>query len=286
MDTKSRDRVKRQNQWLHELTSVEPLALSMCKPVDLTKIEPEILEARNGQLLDVFNYWRVVLSSEPQQPSFAGAGRSSALLVRDKVSEAILGVVALSDPPNTSKPMMRLFQWDQHDDMRLAHQHQVIMMRRCLPIYEFGGMVGGKLLALVATSQEVMRLFELRFSFQYVYFIIRTLHGKGSQYNRLHTRGIELVEVDDEGKGFYAMELRKKGLQHMRTGAQVGGTRMYKLSDQVAHWKERWLASRLESTGLTSVITPFPDRYRLSHMLAEKRMTNLSLTGPENDSAD
>ena len=271
------DRVKRQNHWLRDLTDVEPLALSFLKPIDLTKIEPEVHECRTGQLSDVFDYWRVVLSSEPQQPSFAGAGRSSPLVVLDKTSGGILGVIALSDPPNTSKPMMRLFEWDKNDDMRLKHQHQVIMMRRCLPIYEFGGMVGGKLLALIATSQEVMRLYELRFSFQYVYFIIRTLHGKGSQYNRLHPRGIELVEVDDEGKGFYAMELRKKGLAHMRTGSPLGGTAMYKLGDQVAYWKERWLKARLESTGNSPIITFDPERYRLSNMLAAKRMTNVQL---------
>ena len=279
------DRVKRQNHWLHKLTSVEPVALSMLKPMDLTQIEPEVLECRTGQLADVFDYWRVVLSSEPQQPSFAGAGRSSALVVRDKTSGGILGLVALSDPPNTSKPMMRLFEWDKNDDMRLKHQHQVIMMRRCLPVYEFGGMVGGKLLALIATSQEVMRLYELRFSFQYVYFIIRTLHGKGSQYNRLNQRGIELVEVDDEGKGFYAMELRKKGLAHMRTGSTLGGTAMHKLGDQVAYWKERWLKARLESTGNSPIITFDPERYRLSNMLAAKRMTNVQLSAHE-DLAD
>ena len=280
------DRVKRQNHWLRKLTDIEPLALSLLKPIDLTKIEPEVLECRTGQVSDVFDYWRVVLSSEPQQPSFAGAGRSSPLVVMDKTSGGFLGVIALSDPPNTSKPMMRLFEWDQHDDMRLKHQHQVIMMRRCLPVYEFGGMVGGKLLALIATSQEVMRLYELRFSFQYVYFIIRTLHGKGSQYNRLHPRGIELVEVDAEGKGFYAMELRKKGLAHMRTGSPVGGTTMHKLGDQVAYWKERWLASRLESTGHSPIVTFDPERYRLSNMLSSKRMANVNLQEPENDSAE
>ena len=122
-----------------------------------------------------------------------------------------------------------------------------------------------------------MRLFELRFSFQYAYFIIRTLHGKGSQYNRLHPRGIELVEVDAEGKGFYAMELRKKGLAHMRTGSPTGGTAMFKLGDQVEYWKERWLKARLESTGNSLVITFDPDRYRLSNMMDAKRMTNVQL---------
>ena len=205
------DRIGKQNRWLREVCDVEEMALRMVVPIDLATMQPEIVEVRKGTLMQLHNYWRVVLSSEPQFTTFSGGGRSSALLIRDKVSGGFLGVVGLSDPPGCI-PMMKLFGWDVNDDARLARQHQVTMMRRCLPIYEFGQMTGGKLLALMATSREIVRVMEMRFSFQYAMFVIRTLHGKGSQYNRLNQRGIELIEVDESGKGFYAMELRKKGV--------------------------------------------------------------------------
>ena len=131
-------------------------------------------------------------------------------------------------------------------------------------------MTGGKLLALMATSREIVRVMEMRFSFQYTMFVIRTLHGKGSQYNRLNQRGIELIDVDEAGKGFYAMELRKKGLAYMRDGAPFGKTAMYPLAEQVAYWKTRWLPARMASTGNSSIITPDPERYRLSSMLYRK----------------
>ena len=287
LDTRRLDKIRKQNRWLRDACSVEEAALGMVKPIDLATMEPEVLECRNGQALQVFNYWRVVLSSEPQLPNFAGAGRSAALIVRDRTSGGFLGVVALSDPPNTSKPLMKLFGWDRNEDGRLARQHQVLMMRRCLPLYEFGQMTGGKMLALMATSQDVMRVMEMRFSFPYVFFVIRTLHGKGSQYNRLNQRGIELVEVDGEGKGFYAMELRKKGLAYMRDGAPFGKTAMYSLGDQVAYWQTRWLKARMESTGKGSLITPDVERYRLSKMLDSRRMSPTNLERLEqNDGAE
>jgi hypothetical protein len=277
------DKIKKQNLWLRDLCDVEEAALGMVKPIDLATMVPEVIECRNGQAVDVFNYWRVVLSSEPQLPNFCGGGRSAALLVRDRNSGGLLGVVGISDPPNTSKPLMKLFGWDVNEPGRLARQHQVLMMRRCLPIFEFGQMTGGKLLALMATSQDVTRVMEMRFSFPYVFFVIRTLHGKGSQYNRLNQRGIELVEVDAEGKGFYAMELRKKGLAYMREGTPFAKTAMYSLGDQVEYWKSRWLQARMASTGKGSLIEPDVERYRLSGLLDSRRMSPQSLKHQEQD---
>ena len=258
------DKIAKQNRWLRDVCDVEDVALAMVKPIDLATMEPEIVEVRKGILMQVHNYWRVVLSSEPQLTTFSGGGRSSALIMRDRTTGGFLGVVGLSDPPGC-KPLMKLFGWDTNEDARLARQHQVTMMRRCLPIYEFGQMVGGKLLALMATSRDIIRVLEMRFSFQYTMFAIRTLHGKGSQYNRLNQRGIELIEVDDEGKGFYAMELRKKGLAYMRDGTPFGKTAMYPLADQVEYWKTRWL------TGTHGEHRPRPGHFPRSRTLPAVR---------------
>lgn len=281
LDAKRLDKIAGQNKWLRKLCSYEDMALGMVKPVDLATMEPEIIECRKGDAQIMFSYWRVVLSSEPQLPAYSWYGRSAAFLIRDRVSGAFLGVFAMSDPPNTLKPMLRHFKWDENEDKRLAYQHQLLMLRRCLPLYEFGQMTGGKMMALVATSQEVLRVFELRYSFQFVYFVIRTLHGKGSQYNRLHPRGIELIEVDNEGKGFYGMALRKGALDYVREGKPYGKTAMWKLGEQVDFWKERWLAARIQSTGNPSLITPDAERYRLSNLIDSKRMTPAAIEAAE-----
>lgn len=280
------DKVRIQNRWLREVCDHEPLALSLCRPIDLMAMEPEVILAEAGQMMTVFDYWRVVLSSEPQQARFSGAGRTAALIVRDKISGGILGVVALSDPPLYWTQLMNHLNWASSVNspgglLRQQHQHRVFMMRRCLPVYEFGQMVGGKLLALIATSSDVMRLLELRYSFQFWLLGIRTLHGKGSQYNRLHDRGIELIDVDDTGHGFYAMELRKGARACLRGEKdKTGKTAMYTLAEQVQYWKTRWLPSRMESLGVGPLITPDPNAYRLSGRLDAKKLTLAHLEKP------
>ena len=269
-----REKVRKQNQWLRGLCDVEEAALRMCVPIDLMTCEPEVIVCDKGMSRDLFDYWRVVLSSEPQLPHFAGAGRSLALLIRDRVSGGFMGVVALSDPPNHWTQLIKMLGWDERDDLRLAHQHRICMMRRCLPVYEFGRMTGGKFLALTATSQEVMRVLDLRYSYQLLFLGIRTLHGKGSQYNRLQQRGIELYDVDDTNHGFYGMELRKKALSYLRGETdKYGKAANYSLKDQLAYWRERWLPARMKSQNTGPVIEIDPARYRLSDQLASKRAT-------------
>lgn len=269
------DKIATQNRWVRKLCDVEHQALAMCREINLATCEPEIIVADKGLARDLFDYWRVVLSSEAQSPHFAGAGRSIALMLRDRTTGGFLGVVGLSDPPNHWTQLIGHLHWTKENDhLRLANQHRIIMMRRCLPVYEFGQMTGGKLLALCATSREVLRLLELRYSYQYLFFGIRTLHGKGSQYNRLQQRGIELIDVDETDHGFYGMELRKKAVSFLRGEADVyGKTATYPFADQISYWRDRWLKTRMTSLSVGSTIKLDPDRYRLSSMLNQKRLT-------------
>lgn len=269
----NKNKVRRQNQWLRELCSIEDAALAMCKEVDLATCEPEVVSCDKGLARQMHDYWRVVLSSERQGASFSGGGRAIALMLRDRVSGAFLGVVGASDM-SADVQLREHLDWREKDDLRLAHQHRVFMMRRCLPVYEFGQMTGGKLLALMMTSRDVIRLLELRYSYQFLYFGINTLHGKGSQYNRLQQRGIELISVDDRNRGFYGMELRKKAVAFLRGETDAyGKTATYPFADQLGYWRERWLQARMTSLSVSSTITIDPRRYRLSAMLDAKRMT-------------
>lgn len=278
------DKIRTQNLWLRKLCNVEHQALAMCREIDLANFDPEVVVVDKGLGIDLFNYWRVVLSSEPQSPHFAGAGRSLALLVRDRISGGFLGVVALSDPPSHWTQLVNHLGWTRETEhLRLANQHRIFMMRRCLPVYEFGQMTGGKMLALLATSRDVIRTLELRYSYQFLLLGIRTLHGKGSQYNRLNQRGINLIDVDDTDHGFYAMELRKKAVAHLRGEADdYGKTLTYPLASQVEYWQERWLQARMTSLSVGPVIKLDPERYRLSSMLDAKKLTPETLHNPEN----
>ena len=125
----------------------------------------------------------------------------------------------------------------------------VVYITRCLPAFEFGSLTGGKLLALLASSRECIRMLEVTYSFRFAAMMVKTLHGKSSQYNRLNQRGLEFVGSFD-GRGLYMQELRKKGYRFLRGDvAKMGGMKGWSFADQVSYWKDRWLSIRLNEGG-------------------------------------
>lgn len=193
-------------------------------------------------------------------------------MVIDKKTGGIMGIVAVSDLRTTWRIVLAHFGWHEYPDLKQDHQHQLLMLRRCLPLAEFGAMTGGKLLALLVTSRDIIRMLEIKYSYQFLYFGIFTLHARTSQYNRLQARGIDYVGVDERGRGFYGIELRKKGVEHMRGKGAYGKPATFSFAEQLTYWKERWLSARMKSTGSGAIITPDKERYRLSAMMDAKRM--------------
>lgn len=273
------DKALEQNRWIRRLTNLETLALSMVKEVDLAKVEPELIECRPGIQQDLLAYWRVMLSSEVQNPSI-NQGRRSTFLVVDKPTGAFLGLFAVGDPPMQWPQLDHFFGWSyrneyggQYPAVKGQYVHRFLHLMRCLPIYEFGKMTGGKLLTLCATSRDVIRLMELRYSYSFLWFTVRSLHGKASQYNRLNARGLEYMGVDDSGRSMYMMELRKKAIRHFKDQVPWGKSATHPLADQVQYWKDRWLTARCRSQDVDSIIRPAPDAYRLSAVLDTKKAT-------------
>ncbi len=76
--------------------------------------------------------------------------------------------------------------------------------------------------------------------------MIKTLHGKSSQYNRLHTNGIEFCGAQEDGKGFYMMEFYERAKAFLLARTDDPGARLTKsYAEQVEHWKARWLPNRM-----------------------------------------
>jgi hypothetical protein len=116
----------------------------------------------------------------------------------------------------------------------------------------------------------VLRLHEIEYHLSVCAIIIKALHGKSSQYNRLHPRGIEYRGEVNSGAGFYVMLCRKNGKAHLLEQADDPGARItYSLGDQVQYWKERWLPNRVDLL-TNGLVVPDPKAYRLSDMIEKK----------------
>jgi hypothetical protein len=265
-------RVRRQFHWLTGVLDVEETALSLVKPFDVRTLDPELVACSGEHMLRLWGYWRVALSAEGQNWR-ASSGRFSPFLLLDRTSGALLGILNLADPPENWPAMDRYMGWGSGIRDKAAKKwrfvHRTLYLGRCLPIYDFGPYTGGKLMALAATSREVVALQDWRYSLEFLFFTVRTLHGRGSQYNRLHARGLRYLGSDEKGRGFYMMELRRDAIAHVKEGAALGPVIAPSFTDQVAWWKERWLPGRITHVG-TPIVTPDPDCYRVSRRFRDK----------------
>ena len=220
------------------LRKVEPQALQFWREPDWTRLEPQVVLCRTAEEKRVWDYYRYVISSEPQSQCVTW-GRETRWMVIDRVSGCMLGVMAIGDALDALPIRDQYIQWSE--EQRKAHIHRVLHLARCLPTQPFGG----KGMAMWAMSREVVRTVERRYSHAYAALTARTLHGRSSQYNRID--GLEFVGGDVKGMGFYLAELRKGALRFLRGEMTLERTKSTtrRLADVVQEWLERWYGPRL-----------------------------------------
>lgn len=95
-------------------------------------------------------------------------------------------------------------------DQISKESNHVMQISRCIPLQPFGSLLGGKLIALLLASREIVQLCDHKYACNTVAFLVKSLHGKSSQYNRLEERGITFVgEEPEKGHGLYVVECKK-----------------------------------------------------------------------------
>lgn len=262
-------------KWMTELTDIEALAMDLIRPFDPTKVSPILLRVTSRQEVNLFDYFRVLYSSDDQNTKVNVSGRTSNWMVFDEVSGAFLGLFSLTD---SVLPWVPFNEWaggviGARTGGHNTH-HTVINLRRCLPEPTFGQLTGGKFLALLASSRDVLSMYELRYSFPVTAIVVKTTHGKSSQYNRL--RGFEYRGLSHDGAGVYIVQCREHSKQFLLEQRLDPGRELtYGAADHVAHWKSRWLPNRIGRTD-NGVCRPDPTM-RLSDLIEAKvrqRMAN------------
>lgn len=260
-----------------DLTKVERQALSLIRPFDPHNIDPVLYDAASPDVLAIYSYFRVALSSAEQGVS-DGIGRSARYIMIDRVSGAFLGLFCLASPTSQIPLITRMCGWDEHVPMdgrprtnnafQFERYRSVLKLTRCIPLFEFGNLLGGKLLAMAAINSDIVRLFEVKYSLPFVAAYWTTLHGKASQYSRLEAHNIRLVGTDEfEGRerGVYWADMRKGAVEFLSGKKNSPGkiaTPNY--ADTLKEWTDRWYAPRLERLNITGLITPEVDQYRVS----------------------
>ena len=173
------------------------------------KIDPELVEVHSGSNEELlFRYaslhWSIPVSS--------GYGRRLRFLVKDRYTGKLMGLFGLGDPVISLRDRDQWIGWDQENRRkRLRHVVDAYVLG-AVPPYSF--LIGGKLIALLATSNKVRETFQRKYQGQTSLILNRTQCGKialittasalgrSSLYNRLKFNDRLAFEHVGHTKGF------------------------------------------------------------------------------------
>jgi hypothetical protein len=153
-------------------------------------------------------------------PFSKGYGRRLRFLVIDESNGKLIGLLALQSPPLSFPARDRLFRYPPGRKTELVNQTMDIQTLGAVPPYNH--LLGGKLIALIAASNEVRQAYQRKYSGRITEMEKRALpphlvaltttsaFGRSSLYNRLRYNGIQIAESIGytEGYGiFHLLEL-------------------------------------------------------------------------------
>ncbi|MGG3920510.1 Druantia anti-phage system protein DruA [Geobacillus thermodenitrificans] len=156
--------------------------INPCDELNPENIYPELI------LVDSKSpYWKEWKAIEEHVASFEfrrSPGRNCYFLVKNKYNNKNLGVIDVGADFLSLGVRDEYIGWNK--EQRKLLNRNIANISICVPTRNFGyNLSGGKLLALLAISNEVASVWKERYGDDLVGVTVTSLYGKGSQYNRL-----------------------------------------------------------------------------------------------------
>jgi hypothetical protein len=180
------------------------------------RVQPILVEVTTEQQHNLFRVARLLWSI----PFSKGYGRRLRFLIVDRANDKLIGLLALQSPPLSFPARDRLFRYPPGQKTELVNQTMDIQTLGAVPPYN--RLLGGKLVALAAASNEIRQIYWRKYSGRITEMEQRILpphlvaltttsaFGRSSLYNRLSYDGTIIAESlgYTEGYGtFHLMEL-------------------------------------------------------------------------------
>lgn len=180
------------------------------------RVQPILVEVTTEQQHNLFRVARLLWSI----PFSKGYGRRLRFLIVDRANDKLIGLLALQSPPLSFPARDRLFRYPPGRKTELVNQTMDIQTLGAVPPYN--RLLGGKLVALAAASNEIRQIYWRKYSGRITEMEQRILpphlvaltttsaFGRSSLYNRLSYDGTIIAESlgYTEGYGtFHLMEL-------------------------------------------------------------------------------
>lgn len=180
------------------------------------RVDPALVEVTTEHQHNLFRVARLLWSV----PFSKGYGRRLRFLIVDQANDKLIGLLALQSPPLSFPARDRLFRYPPGRKTEMVNQTMDIQTLGAVPPYD--RLLGGKLVALAAASNEIRQVYWRKYSGRATemegrilppYLVALTTtsaFGRSSLYNRLNYKGVVIAESlgYTEGYGtFHLMEL-------------------------------------------------------------------------------
>lgn len=245
------ERIAKRENFIFEKSELIKRYLINGKDLEIKKIEPQLIEVEPAtEEEELFRWWNLIWWSVPYE---RGYGRQMRFIIWDKYHNVPIGLIGLQSP---------ILSWSVRDDylgispkMRDFWVNQSMSAQRIGAFPPYNYILGGKLVALLMTSDTVRKKFENKYKGQRTILKKRKLparllfitttgaYGKSSVYSRLKFNGEEVAKFIGftQGSGTFHIPnalyedlisyLEKKGVD-VRRGYGNGPSRKLRLIDQ------------------------------------------------------
>lgn len=250
-DLAKAERIAIRENFIFEKSNLAKQYLVDGKNLKIEKIEPQLIEVESGtEQEDLFKWWNLIWWSLPYE---RGYGRQMRFIIWDKYHNAPIGLVGLQSP---------ILSWSVRDrylgispEMRDFWVNQSLNAQRIGALPPYNDILGGKLVALLMTSDFVRKKFYNKYKNQKTILQRRVLpsrllfitttgaYGKSSIYTRLKFNNEEVAKFIGytQGSGTFHIPnalyedlityLNKKGID-VKRGYGNGPSRKLRLIDQ------------------------------------------------------
>ena len=177
------------------------------------RVEPALVEVTTEQHHNLFRVARLLWSI----PFSKGYGRRLRFLIMDRANDKLIGLLALQSPPLSFPARDRLFRYPPGRKTEMVNQTMDIQTLGAVPPYD--RLLGGKLVALVAASNEIRQIYWHKYCGRATEIEQRILpphlvaltttsaFGRSSLYNRLSYDGTIIAESLGYTEGYGTFHL-------------------------------------------------------------------------------
>lgn len=250
-DLAKAERITKREDFIFEKKGLAERHLVNGKNLEIKKISPQIIEVEAGtEQEDLFKWWNLIWWSVPYE---RGYGRQMRFIIWDKYHNTPIGLIGLQSP---------ILSWSVRDDYlgispetRDYWVNQSLSAQRIGALPPYNDILGGKLVALLMTSDVIRNKFHNKYKNQKTILQKRKLparllfitttgaYGKSSVYFRLKFNGEEVAKFIGytQGSGTFHIPnalyedlvsyLAKRGVD-VKRGYGSGPSRKLRLIDQ------------------------------------------------------